>query len=231
MTNVRVSREKGRTARESVYDLVATLALKRFCEKEQTMTLGAFPRSLAVAALLGLLAAARSAHSGATPRAHAAGGNSGDIKISDTTLPAHGRQGNEPHVGCQFYVLGFNFAASSGVVTVRSWPPTGDGTVVLTAPYTGSATDSGTEQFTNGPYTLPAGHYKVDVTDNKGAEIAKHKVFWIDGCPATLTPTDTTVPATVVPTAVPTTVVSTTTPTETPVPTVTASPIVVQPGF
>ena len=147
-------------------------------------------------------------------------GNSGDIKISETTVPDHGNQGNEPHVQCQFYVLGFNFAASQGTISVASWPPTGDGSVVLTGTYKAPTPDSaGTYQFVKGPYTtLADGHYKVDVTDNKGAEIAKHKVFWIDPCatspnpsPPTNTPappTDTPVPPTNTP--VP--------PTDTPVP-------------
>ncbi|MGH2347200.1 MAG: hypothetical protein ACRDG4_18385 [Chloroflexota bacterium] len=116
------------------------------------------------------------------PFAHAAGnGNSGDTKISQFPYPDHGNQGNEPHVPCGFYILGFNFAATQGTVTVNSWPPTGDRSVVLTDTFTGTVDDSGNYQFVNGPYFLNPGHYKSYVTDNKGNEIAKQKVFWVDG--------------------------------------------------
>lgn len=170
------------------------------------MALTAPVRSLAVAALLGLLLTPRLTNGDAAQVAHAAGGNSGDTKISDSTQPPSGTQANEPHVQCQFYVLGFNFAAPAGVIRVVTFPPTGDGTTVLTVNYVGTPTDSGTFQFTSGPYTLPAGHYKVYVTDNKGASIAKQKVFWIDGCPATPTPIAPT--ATSVPTATATSIAS-----------------------
>lgn len=187
------------------------------------MAITTLVRTLAATALLSLLFTPRLVGHDALSVAHAAVGNSGDIKISDSPLPAQGNQGNEPHVQCQFYVLGFNFAASSGIITVRSWPPTGDGTVVLERPYAmTSPSSSGDYQFVNGPYTLPAGHYKVYVTDNKGGSIAKQKVFWIDGCAATSTPTPVpSATATDSPTAVPT---ATATDSPTAVPTATDSP-------
>ncbi len=156
--------------------------------------------------------------------------NSGDVKISAYPYPAQGNQGNEPHVPCQFYLLGFNMAASAGTATVDGWPPTGDGSQALTFAYTTRPDGS----FVVGPYGLPAGHYKISVTDNKGDSILKHKVFWIDGpcAPSVSTPTSpggptdsTPIPPANPPTMTPTppadtpTVTTTdNTPTSTPVP-------------
>jgi hypothetical protein len=129
-----------------------------------------------------LISAALAARASSGPLARAAGnGNSGDTKISQFTFPDHGNQGNEPHVPCAFYILGFNFEAAQGNITVNSWSPAGDGSAVLTATFTGIADGSGAYTFVNGPYTLNPGHYKSYVTDNKGNAIAKQKVFWVDG--------------------------------------------------
>jgi hypothetical protein len=138
-----------------------------------------FTGTLLVVLLIGSAIAGRV---GGGPFAHAGGvGNSGDTKISQFTYPDQGNQGNEPHVPCGFYILGFNFAAAQGDITVSSWPPTGDGTTVVTDTFNGTVDNAGNYQFVNGPYFLNPGHYKSYVADNKGAEIAKQKVFWVDG--------------------------------------------------
>jgi len=148
-------------------------------------------------------------------------GNSGDVKISETTQPANGNQGNEPHVGCQFYVLGFNMAASMGNITVRAWDPTSSSRdIALTDTYPSADTslqpaDRGNIGFVSGPHSLPAGHYKLFVTDNKGNDIAKQKVFWVDQCPTELPVTSTPIPPTDTPVPPTSTPVP---PTDTPIP-------------
>jgi hypothetical protein len=146
-----------------------------------------------------------------TPAARAASGNAGDVKISAYPYPEHGNEGNDPHVPCQFYLLGFNMAASSGTAAVDGWPPTGDGAQVLKLSYT--TQPDGT--FIAGPYGLSAGHYKINVTDNKGNDILKHKVFWVDTC-ASSAPTATPVPPANTATATP--ILPTDVPTETATP-------------
>jgi len=140
-----------------------------------------------------------------TTAVNAAQGDAGDVKISAYPYPAQGNEGNEPHVPCQFYLLGFNMAAPAGTATVDGWPPTGDGSQVLTFTY--ATQPDGT--FVSGPYGLPTGHYKINVTDNKEDDILKHKVFWVDTCTSpSATPsasptspaTDTPTPPTVTPT-------------------------------
>ncbi len=90
-------------------------------------------------------------------------------------------------------------AASVGNITVRVWDPTsGSRDTMLTDTYPSDDTsvqpaDRGNTEFVSGPHSLPAGHYKLFVTDNKGNDIAKQKVFWVDQC-ATVPPSDTPVP-------------------------------------
>jgi hypothetical protein len=116
------------------------------------------------------------------PFAHAAAnGKSGDIKISQFPSPSQGLQGNEPHVPCGFYILGSNFSAAQGNVTVYAWSAKGNGSAVVNGTFSGTVDNAGNYQFVNGPYYLNAGHYTSDVTSNKGAEIAKQKSFWVDG--------------------------------------------------
>jgi hypothetical protein len=111
--------------------------------------------------------------------------NSGTIKIHDDAT-ADPEVRNEPHVSCDFWVEGFNMEDDSGDLVFKSWPPTGDKSVVTptgddldwTAD-TGNA--HGNYHFLNGPYQLPDGHYKVNAV-NEGGDKTKSKVFWVDPC-------------------------------------------------
>jgi hypothetical protein len=117
-------------------------------------------------------------------------GNTGTIKVHDeeTASPA---QRNEPHVDCDdFWVEGFRMAADSGNLTFYSWPPTGDKAVVLEADW---SADHGTPKnhFLAGPFTLAAGHYRVEATDvdkKDGTSHVKTKVFWVEECESEETP-------------------------------------------
>src|ERR1041385_6343621 len=102
--------------------------------------------------------------------------NPGDVKIHDPNELE--LQRNDPHVGCSFYVEGFNMDATSGTITFEAWPPTGDKTIVHAtgAAETWTADDTnahGNHHFLSGPYSLPmmgdaheGTHYKVFVSDS-----------------------------------------------------------------
>ena len=109
------------------------------------------------------------------------GGNatSGTVKVhdADTGLEAS-ETGNEPQV-CDFF-LGFTSDPpfEAGTWVVLSWPPTGDGSTVVSGSYDtgGDGTDY------SSVISLPAGHYRVEWTAN-GANAAKNKTLWVDaGC-------------------------------------------------
>jgi hypothetical protein len=126
------------------------------------------------------------------------GGNAGAIfiKTGPTTGP-----GNEPHVGCEFYVSGMNFSSPSGTIAFYAWKPTGSFQSV--SPVTGASTYTGgapskqaggsNSDFLNGPYRLPTDgqtphaqqgyHYKIDAINADGKKVDS-KVFWVD-CQAT----------------------------------------------
>jgi hypothetical protein len=112
--------------------------------------------------------------------------NSGDVKVH--TANDIGSPENDPHVDCPFFVEGFNMNASSGTLVIKSWPPTGDKSVVLSDTWTATDPDQDNHHFLNGPYSLPAGHYKLFVSDTQHD---KHKVFWVD-CEETTTTTTST---------------------------------------
>jgi hypothetical protein len=107
-------------------------------------------------------------------------GNNGTVKVHDGDSESEAVTRNEPHVSC-FFHLHFMFGddEQSGSWEIRSWPPTGDGTVVA-----GSGTydtlGDGEARFPEaGTTTLPSGHYKLfwggDESKND-----KHKTFWVD---------------------------------------------------
>ena len=106
--------------------------------------------------------------------------NSGDIKVH--VLGAIGDPANDPHVGCPFYIEGFNMDASNGTLEIESWPPTGNGAVVLSTTWAKDDSNVAGHHFINGPYTLADGHYKVYASDQKHD---KMKVFWVDCNPTT----------------------------------------------
>jgi LPXTG-motif cell wall-anchored protein len=130
-----------------------------------------------------------------TPKEDGAkGGNAGAIfiKTGPTTGP-----GNNPHVGCEFYVSGMNFSSPSGTITFYAWKPTGSFEQVTPvagpSTYAGSApskqADGRNSDFLNGPYSLPTDgqtahpeqgyHYKVDAINADGKKVDS-KVFWVD---------------------------------------------------
>jgi hypothetical protein len=110
------------------------------------------------------------------PAMAAKGGNAGVAKIHDavTDLEAD-EQGNEPWV-CTFWV---GFYASNptetGTWQILSWPPTGDGTVVVSGTY--DTTDDGVDATAD--QGLADGHYRLTwLTDGDNNE--KHKTFWVE---------------------------------------------------
>ena len=108
-------------------------------------------------------------------------GNNGTVKVHDGDTESEPVTQNDPHVGC-FFHLHFMFADAqqSGVWEVRSWPPTGDGTVVAAAPY--DTMGDGEARFPEtGATSLPSGHYKLSWGGDVGKS-DKHKTFWVD-CP------------------------------------------------
>lgn len=116
-------------------------------------------------------------------------GDNGTVKIHrSTTSPADMR--NEPKV-CTFYLVGFQFDPAQQVSWhIKSWPPTGDRTVVLQDTLTLNADGHGRTP----DLTLPDGHYKLFWTFAGEHGKAKHKVFWVK-CPSpSTTPTPTTPP-------------------------------------
>jgi hypothetical protein len=120
-------------------------------------------------------------------------GDNGTVKIHRTTTPVTDRR-NEPHV-CVFYLDAFGFDPGQSVSwLIRSWPPTGDRSVVDQGTLTlDSAGDGRTSD-----QTLPNGHYKLFWTFVGQHGAGKHKVFWVS-CPAP-TPTPTPSPSSPAPT-------------------------------
>ena len=130
-------------------------------------------------------------HAGAAPAAGGAKtpapvpGDNGTVKIHNSTTPVTDPR-NEPHV-CVFYLDAFGFDPGQSVSwQIKSWPPTGDRSVVSSGAL---ALDGGGAGFTS-DMTLPDGHYKLlwNFTGENG--LAKQKVFWV-GCAPTPSPTPT----------------------------------------
>jgi len=169
-----------------------------------------------LSALLWLLVAVGAAW--ATPP-----GNNGTVKVHEGSTETEPIVHNQPHV-CTFH-LHFFFAdpAQSGDWWIKSWPPTGDKTVVLSGSYDTNG-DGEDRQPETGVYSLPDGHYKLFWQGDE-SKLIKHKVFWVE-CEAQPTPTPTPTPTENQPTPTPTENQPTPTPTEnqpTPTPTPSAS--------
>ena len=172
-----------------------------------------------IASILILALAAPGA--GAQPVAPARGGkapaarngDNGTVKIHNSATPVTDRR-NEPHV-CVFYLDAFGFDPAQSVSwQIKSWPPTGDRSVVSSGALVLDSSGDGN----TGDMTLPNGHYKLFWTFAGEHGFAKQKVFWVACAAATPTPTPT-----VSPTATPTPTVSPA-PSGSPTPTVTVSP-------
>ena|SRR5436190_8991502 len=136
--------------------------------------------------------AAPTAGGGKAPAAR--NGDNGTVKIHRSTTAVTDPR-NEPHV-CIFYLDAFGFDPGQSVSwQIKSWPPTGDRSVVSSGAL---ALDGNGGGFTS-DMTLPNGHYKLywNFTGEHGR--AKQKVFWV-ACPA---PTPTTPPTSPPPTSPP----------------------------
>jgi hypothetical protein len=130
--------------------------------------------------------AAPTAGGGKAPAAR--NGDNGTVKIHRSTTAVTDPR-NEPHV-CIFYLDAFGFDPGQSVSwQIKSWPPTGDRSVVSSGAL---ALDGNGGGFTS-DMTLPNGHYKLywNFTGEHG--FAKQKVFWV-ACPAP-TPTGTPTPS------------------------------------
>jgi hypothetical protein len=157
-------------------------------------------------------------------------GNNGTVKIDGVAL--QGGQSNEPHVDCEFAVefFGYDKGDLSASVTFTLQSPTrrSSGSQVLLTDSiaigedpAGGATDLDASKLYQLDFTGVQAHaqqgYHVKLTVNaegsQGADV-KHKVFWVQACPAPTTTTTTTV-TTTPPSTTPTTeaTVPTTTPT------------------
>lgn len=136
---------------------------------------GAQPTPRAAAAAQGL---------GGGTAAAARKGDNGTVKIHRSTTPVTDRR-NQPHV-CVFYLDAFGFDPGQSVSWhIKSWPPTGDRTVVAAGVLTLNSNGGGR----TGNKTLRNGHYKLfwNFTGEHGS--AKHKVFWVKCAAPTPSPT------------------------------------------
>lgn len=181
------------------------------------MTIGARRANLAIflgAVLLatGLTLAFAAPRAGAQPK-----GDNGTVKVHRSTTPVTDRR-NEPHV-CVFYLDAFGFDRGQSVSwQIKSWPPTGDRSVVTSGALALNSNGGGR----TGDMTLQDGHYKLfwNFTGEHG--FAKQKVFWVSCAAPSPKPTPTpTASPTPTPTVSPTTPPS---PTPTVSPTTPASP-------
>jgi hypothetical protein len=109
-------------------------------------------------------------------------GDNGTVKIHNSATVVTDPR-DEPHV-CVFYLDAFGFDPGQSVSwQIKSWPPTGDRTVVDQGTLTlGSTGDGRTSD-----QSLPNGHYKLFWTFTGEHGAAKQKVFWVS-CPSS-TPT------------------------------------------
>jgi len=109
-------------------------------------------------------------------------GDNGTVKIHRSTTPVTDRR-NQPHV-CVFYLDAFGFDSAQAVSWwIKSWPPTGDRSIVSTGTLTLDANGDGH----TGDMTLANGHYKLFWTFAGEHGSAMHKVFRV-ACKATPTP-------------------------------------------
>lgn len=120
--------------------------------------------------------------------------NQGTVKVHDDESEDPAVR-NVPHVSCDFWIEGFKLGDDSGWIRFFGWPPTGDKSEVTP---TGAGLNweadegdaSGEYHFLNGPYQLPAGHYRVEIYTHDGhpgsdaGHFAKAKVFWVEPCDA-----------------------------------------------
>jgi hypothetical protein len=153
-------------------------------------------------------------------------GNNGTVKIHEGAGEPSPVTRNQPHV-CTFHIHAAGFDAGQ-VLTfeVVSWPPTGSRDTVLTGEITADSTGEGRAPV-EGAYSLPNGHYKLNVDTGNGTPTQdKHKVFWVECPPPSPTPSPSpTLSPTPSPTPSPSPTLSPTpSPTPSPSPTLSPSP-------
>jgi hypothetical protein len=157
---------------------------------------------VAAGATLAFTAPSAGARPVAAPSGHGHGpavvnGDNGTVKIHRSTTAVTDRR-NEPHV-CVFYLDAFGFDPGQSVSwQIKSWPPTGDRTVVDQGTLTLDSSGDGRTS----DQTLPNGHYKLFWTFSGEHGAAKQKVFWVS-CPSS-TPSPTPKPTPSLPTPTPT---------------------------
>jgi hypothetical protein len=147
---------------------------------------------------------------GVAAPAFAVPGNNGTIKIDNVTFDSH--PDNEPHVGCEFQVdfYGYDEGDLFADVTFESHPPTGPAIELLTDTVfigeddnSGGGSEDGLDaseayilDFTGiEPHPKQGFHVKLTINadGSQGADV-KHKVFWVQPCPPSPSPTVTKTP-------------------------------------
>lgn len=123
--------------------------------------------------------------------------NRGTVKVHDDEV-AVPEVRNEPHVSCEFWIEGFGMEGNAGALQFEWWPPQGNKKIVMPTGATihwrsdsGANAKAGQHHFLNGPYRLPAGHYRLEAYSYDGhpgskGHFAKAKMFWVDPCVAPL---------------------------------------------
>lgn len=112
-------------------------------------------------------------------------GFNGTIKVHDGTTEGEPIVANEPHVGCDLHIHGFDFDRSAGGSWwIVAWSPTGDQSSVRWSGTwsTGAGTgDWRTELLTASSSDMVDGraHFKVFVDQSSAPGGEKAKVFWI----------------------------------------------------
>jgi hypothetical protein len=117
----------------------------------------------------------------------AAGGNNGTVKIHEGAGEPSPLTKDQTHV-CTFHIHGLFFDAGQTLTfEIRSWPPTGDRSVVLSGTIQTDASGDGRAPVA-GAYSLDEGHYRLTVDTGNGRPTNdKHKEFWVECAAATTT--------------------------------------------
>lgn len=130
------------------------------------------------------------------PEAASTHNNRGTLKVHDNVEETPETR-NVPHVACGFYLESFLLGDDSGWIRFFGWPPTGNmsevnatgDSQVWTADF---GSEGGGWHMLEGPYYLPAGHYRVEIHTDDGhpgsdaGHFAKSKTFWVEPCDETL---------------------------------------------
>jgi hypothetical protein len=119
--------------------------------------------------------------------------NFGTVKIHEANTESENIVQDEPQV-CTFHLHWLFFSPwASGSWHIESWPPTGDGTTVLSGTYSTGWDGSYRSPASPNTYSLPNGHYKL-FWQGARDHAPKHKVFWVVCPEPTPTPTPDVTP-------------------------------------